>query len=138
MAPRLFIVFALISGAAAADSFTNHAGHVVCGCLEAVSNNVAVISGRAYPLSIFPDSEKKRIQDAFGGLPRLPPRLVAMRSSLRDRYLRNEALFKAGAKSAEQAARQRSRLVGIWRRALDEDGELDQAQRDAWAAHLLD
>ena len=89
------------------DSFTNHAGHAVIGRLTAVSNNVAVIGGRAYPLAIFPNAEQARMRDLLQVPNDLPPALAKRRRALRERYLRNEALLKAGAKTSEAADRLR-------------------------------
>ena len=119
------------------DSFTNHAGHAVIGRLTAVSNNVAVIGGRAYPLSIFPDTEQARMRDLLQVPSDLPPALAKRRRALRERYLRNEALLKAGAKTPEAAARQRADLESAWRHALGK-ADIDRATRAYWLAHLLD
>ena len=119
------------------DSFTNHAGHVVVGRLTAISNNVAVINGRAYPLAIFPESEQARMRDLLQVPSDLPPALAKRRRALRERYLRNEALLKAGAKTSEAAARQRADLESAWRHALGK-ADIDRATRDYWLLHLVD
>jgi len=118
-------------------AFTNHAGHAVIGRLTAVSNSVAVIGGRAYPLSIFPESEQVRMRDLLQVPSDLPPALAKRRRALRERYLRNEALLKAGAKTSEAAARQRADLESAWRHALGK-ADIDRATRDYWLSHLLD
>ena len=118
-------------------SFTNHAGHAVVGRLTAVSNNVAVIGGRAYPLAIFPDSEQARMRDLLQVPSDLPPALAKRRRALRERYLRNEALLKAGAKTAEAADRLRADLESAWRHALGK-ADIDRATRDYWLLHLVD
>jgi len=125
------------SSVAWGDSFTNHAGHAVVGQLTAVSNNVAVIDGRVYPLSIFPDSEQARMRDLLQVPSDLPPALVKRRRALRERYLRNEALLKAGAKTSEAAARQRADLESAWRRSLDSP-DIDRATRSYWLLHLVE
>ena len=125
------------SSVAWGDSFTNHAGHAVVGRLTAVSNNVAVIDGRVYPLSIFSDSEQARMRDLLQVPSDLPPALVKRRRALRERYLRNEALLKAGAKTSEAAARQRADLKSAWRHALGK-ADIDRATRDYWLSRLLD
>ena len=119
------------------DSFTNHAGHAVIGRLTAVSNNMAVIGGRAYPLSIFPDTEQARMRDLLQVPSDLPPALAKRRRALRERYLRNEALLKAGAKTPEAAARQRADLKSAWRHALGK-ADIDRATRAYWLSHLID
>ena len=73
------------------------------GRLTAVSNSVAVIGGRAYPLSIFPESEQARMRELLQVPSDLPPALAKRRRALRERHLRNEALLKAGAKTSEAA-----------------------------------
>ena len=119
------------------DSFTNHAGHAVSGRLTAVSNNVAVIGGRSYPLSIFPESEQARMRELLQVPLDLPPALASRRIALRERILRNEALLKAGAKTPESAATQRAKLEAAWCHALD-SAALDPATRSHWLAHLMD
>ena len=94
------------------------------GRLTAVSNNVAVINGRAYPLAIFPDAEQARMRDLLQVPSDLPPALAKRRRALRERYLRNEALLKAGAKTPEAAARldtgPRVKRVGVF---VNQDAE---------------
>lgn len=126
------------------SAYTNHSGHAVSGQLEAVSNGFAVISGCAYPLSVFPEAEQARIcAECAGPQPssaslKLPAPLEAKRQRLRERYLRNEALLKAGLKTGEAAAEQRARLQVFWRRALDADSGLDAATRAWWSSRLAE
>ena len=126
-----------LSSAAAASSFTNHAGHVVGGQLVSLTNGVAVIGSRAYPLSIFPDSEQARMRALLRVPQKLPPALEARRVALRERMLRSEALLKAGAKTPESAAAQRARLEATWRRML-ETSTLDPVTRAHWLGRLSD
>ena len=123
------------SSLACASAFTNHAGHAVSGRLTALTNGVAVIGGRAYPLSIFPDSEQARMRELLRVPLALPPALESRRLALRERLLRNEALLKAGVKTPEAAAAQRERLEIAWRRAL-ESAKLDEATRAYWLDRL--
>jgi hypothetical protein len=109
----------------------------VSGRLTALTNGVAVIGGRAYPLSVFPDSEQARMRELLRVPLALPPLLESRRLALRERLLRNEALLKAGAKTPEAAAAQRARLEIAWRRALEES-KVDVATRDYWNVHLTD
>ena len=125
------------SSVAAASSFTNHAGHAVSGRLTALTNGVAVIGGRSYPLSVFPDSEQARMRELLRVPLALPPALESRRLAFRERLLRNEALLAAGAKTPESAAAQRKRLETAWRRSL-EDSNVDAATRDYWNARLTD
>ena len=125
------------SSVAAASSFTNHAGHVVSGRLTALTNGVAVIGGRSYPLSVFPDVEQARMRELLRVPLALPPALESRRLAFRERLLRNEALLAAGAKTPESAAAQRKRLETAWRRSL-EDSNVDAATRDYWNARLTD
>ena len=118
-------------------SFTNHAGHAVSGVLTSVSNGTAVISGRAYPLSAFPDAERARMMELLGAPQELPAHLHALRRSLRDRSLRAEALAKTGAKKRADADAARARLAAMWSRALDLDSSLSAATRDHWRARLM-
>ena len=105
------------------------------GRLTALTNGVAVIGGRAYPLSIFPDSEQARMRELLRVPLALPPALESRRLALRERLLRNEALLKAGVKTPEAAAAQRERLEIAWRRAL-ESAKLDEATRAYWLDRL--
>ena len=123
------------SSLASASAFTNHAGHAVSGRLTALTNGVAVIGGRGYPLSIFPDSEQARMRELLRVPLALPPALASRRIALRERLLRSEALLKAGAKTPEAAAAQRERLEIAWRRAL-EFAKLDEATRAYWLERL--
>ena len=123
------------SSLACASAFTNHAGHAVSGRLTALTNGVAVIGGRAYPLSIFPDSEQARMRELLRVPLALSPALESRRLALRERLLRNEALLKAGVKTPEAAAAQRERLEIAWRRAL-ESAKLDEATRAYWLDRL--
>lgn len=45
---------------------TNHAGCVVSGELESVTNGGFSVSGRFYPLSVLPLSEQRRVRSASG------------------------------------------------------------------------
>lgn len=131
---QAFIVCAW-SSVAWCDAFTNHVGYVVSGSLTAVSNGFAVIEGRRYPLSIFPDSEQARMRESLKIPLALPPALEVRRLALRERLLRSEALFKAGAKTPEAAASQRGKLEAAWRRTL-ESAEIDEATRAYWLVRL--
>ena len=123
------------SSLASASAFTNHAGHAVSGRLTALTNGVAVIGGRGYPLSIFPDSEQARMRKLLKIPLALPPALEARRRALRERLLRNEALLKAGAKTPAAAAAQRAKIEAAWHRML-EASELDEMTRAYWATRL--
>ena len=123
------------SSLAAASAFTNHAGHVVSGRLTALTNGTALINGRAYPLSIFPESEQARMRELLRVPLALSPALESRRLALRERLLRNEALLKAGAKTPEAAAAQRARLATAWRRAM-ESADVDAATRAYWLDRL--
>ena len=128
-------IVCVLSSAAVASSFTNHAGHVVSGRLVALTNGVAVIAGRAYPLSAFPVSEQDRMRALLQVPHELPPQLANLRRSIRERCLRSEALLKAGAKSPESA--ERAQHESAWFRALD-SASMDSASRAYWKAHLFD
>ena len=130
-------IVCVLSSAAVASSFTDHAGHTVSGRLTALTNGTAVIAGRAYPLTVFPPSEQERMRALLRVPLGLPPPLDNLRRSIRERCLRSEALLKAGAKSPESAAAQRAKLETAWRHALDSAG-LDPVTRSHWLAHLMD
>ena len=103
-----------------AGVFTNHAGHVVSGTLSSISNGVATIGKRRYPLSIFPDREQARMYGLLNMARALPPELMSLFKSLRERQLRNEALLKSGVKDREKAQSRRRYLHRMWLRAVDE------------------
>lgn len=130
-----FIACAL-SSAAFGEAYTNHAGRAVSGKLTAITNCMAVISGRSLPLSVFPDSEQTRMRLALAVPLPLPPALEASRCSLRNRILRSEALCDAGAKSREDADRRRTEIETAWSAALCKAG-LDAATREHWKARLM-
>ncbi len=71
------IILALCAlSARAENAYTNHAGNVVSGVVVALDARTATISNEMetvkLPLSIFPESERRRIVADFGE-PRLPP-----------------------------------------------------------------
>lgn len=119
----------VLSSAAFGGSFTNHVGRSVSGQLTSITNGVAVIGSRSYPLSIFPESEQVRMRSLLALPPPLPPDLVALRRSLDERFRRNEALLKAGAKTEVQAAAQRAKLEAVWQRALRASREEQQSRK---------
>ena len=119
----------VLSSAAFGGSFTNHVGRSVSGQLTSITNGVAVIGSRSYPLSIFPESEQVRMRSLLALPPPLPPDLVALRRSLDERFRRNEALLKAGAKTEAQAAAQRAKLEAVWQRALRASREEQQSRK---------
>lgn len=106
-ATAAFIVCAW-SSLAFGHSFTNHAGHAVSGELTSISNNVAVISGRRVPLSVFPTREQERMRKVLGIAP--PPRQRELDKFLDDKIKRIDALEKAGAISAEEAKVRRTAI----------------------------
>ena len=133
----VFIACAL-SNFALGEAFTNHAGHVASGRLSAISNGVAVISGRRYPLSAFPECEQRRMRELLKVPDALPPSLDALRRSLRERLLRAEALAAAGANVDSAVAAQRAKLQAAWARALKADKTVSPATRAHWFPRLMD
>ncbi len=71
----ILATFSLVLPANAESSYTNHAGNVVSGYVVALDARTTTISNAAesatFPLSIFPESEQRRIAADFGQ-PRLP------------------------------------------------------------------
>ena len=66
-------LFALTPSLYAQPGYTNHAGNVIAGFPVALTaTQVTLGRGETYPLSIFPESEQRRIAVDFG-TPRLPP-----------------------------------------------------------------
>lgn len=127
-----------LSSCAWGDAFTNHVGHAVWGRLSTISNGTAVISGHAYPLSVFPDAEQKRMRALLAVPDPLPPSLDALRRSLKERALRADALAAAGAKGEADAAAGRAKLESTWARALNADSSLTPATRSHWLPRLMD
>ena len=133
--PTVFIV-CVLSSLAWSGTFTNHAGRTISGRLSAISNGMAVVSGRAYPLSVFPESEQRRMLALLSVPEPLPPRLEALRRSLRERALRAEALAAAGAGADAEA--KRAKLQSAWARALDADVGISPATRRHWLTRMMD
>ena len=69
------ILLALFSSLLAQPGYTNHAGNVIAGYPTALTATTVTLGdapqGGTYPLSIFPESEQRRIAVDFG-TPRLP------------------------------------------------------------------
>ena len=76
-----------------------------------------------------PEAEQVRMRSLLALPPPLPPDLVALRRSLDERFRRNEALLKAGAKTEAQAAAQRAKLEAVWQRALRASREEQQSRK---------
>ena len=73
------------------STYTNHAGQVVRACPLAVTNGVVTVAldgGRraSYPLSIFPESEQRRIKSALGISDPTPVAPRPPRSRLRETF----------------------------------------------------
>ena len=71
----LFVAASVAARAELFSSYTNHAGNAISGIVVKLNASTATISNReesvAYPLSIFPEAEQRRIAADFG-TPRLP------------------------------------------------------------------
>ena len=73
-----FLIFALsyshiltLHSAPVQPGYTNHAGNVIAGYPTALTATHVTLRSASYPLSIFPESEQRRIAVDFG-TPRLP------------------------------------------------------------------
>ena len=128
----------VLSSAAAGGSFTNHVGHSVSGQLTSITNGVAVIGSRIYPLSVFPESEQARMRELLAIPAPLPQSLAALRRALRERALRADALAAAGAKGEADVAAGRAKFESAWARALNADSTLAPATRAYWLPRLMD
>ena len=64
-------LLALPSSLFAQPGYTNHAGNVIAGYPTALTATHVTLRSAPYPLSIFPESEQRRIATDFG-TPRLP------------------------------------------------------------------
>ena len=80
------------------------------GELTSISNNVAVISGRSVPLSIFPPKEQARMRALLGIAPPPTPRQRELDKFLDDKIKRIDALERAGAIPREEAAARRAAI----------------------------
>ncbi len=71
-------MLAVVHSALAENAYTNHAGNVVSGIVVALDARTATISNATenakLPLSIFPESEQRRIAADFGR-PRVPDKV---------------------------------------------------------------
>lgn len=85
---------------------TNHVGHCIAGELTAVTNGTFVIDGRAYPLSVLPKSEQKRVRAAAGEDVRTPKE-KRIAADLAYELKRIDARRKEGEISDEEAERLR-------------------------------
>ena len=74
----ILVSCASIAARADCGGYTNHAGNVISGCPVKLTMHDVVLAvppaknGETYPLSIFPESEQRRIAADFG-TPRVPP-----------------------------------------------------------------
>ncbi len=102
-----------------------------------MTNGVAVIGSRKYPLSIFPAAEQARMRALLAMPEPLPPSLAALRRSLRERTKRSDALAAAGVCGKDEAAAGRARLQSAWTRALEADESLSPAARAYWRSRLM-
>lgn len=143
MALRASSIVCIWSSAAAAEpaaapssaAYTNVAGRVICAVPESLSNGVVRLSGRSYPLSIFPASEQVRLRLALG-VPVLPSELVSRRDLYRDLLVRIAALEGAGEQDAGKGAAHRAAIFAAWKRALEACPALSPAERDYWSTRL--
>lgn len=68
----VFAFVLLASALPVQQGYTNHAGNVIAGYPTALTATHVTLRASLYPLSIFPESEQRRIAADFG-TPRLPP-----------------------------------------------------------------
>ena len=80
------------------------------GELTSISNNVAVISGRRVPLSVFPPKEQARMRALLGIAPPPTPRQRELDKFLDDKIKRIDALERSGAIPKEEAAARRATI----------------------------
>ena len=136
----LFFVAAVIATVARAESlnsYTNHAGNVVSGVVVALDARTATISNAAEtvecPLSIFPESERRRIAADFG-TPRAPAAVRRAIDGAEKAMARSRKRAEKGLCTKEESDAFCARSAAALRSYLDrqvESGVLTPAERKA-------
>ena len=128
---------AVLSAPQPFNSYTNHAGNVVSGVVVALDARTATISNAfekvALPLSIFPESEQRRIAADFGR-PRVPAGVKRAISGAEKAMARSRKRAEKGLCSREESdafcAKTSAALGGYLDRQV-ESGVITPAERNA-------
>ena len=99
--------------------YTNIAGQVIAGPIQRIDENQVVFHGRAYPLTIFPERERRRMLKAAGVKLQRPRENKRERRDLFYQNLihRQDELERHGVISHEKAEAQRELIRKAWRRS---------------------
>ena len=131
--------FAPIAARADGGGYTNHAGNVVAGCPVKLTAREVVLAippakdGETYPLSIFPDLERRRIAADFG-TPRVPPAVKRTIDGAKKAMARSRKRAEKGLCTKEESdafcAKSEAALKGYLDRQV-QSGVLSPAERQA-------
>ena len=119
--------------------YTNHAGNVVAGCPVKLTVREVVLAippakdGETYPLSIFPESEQRRIAADFG-TPRVPASVKRTVDGMKKAMARSRRRAEKGLCTKEESdafcAKSEAALKGYLDRQV-QSGALSPAERQA-------
>ena len=130
-------LLACVNSAMAENSYTNHAGNVVSGIVVALDVRSVTISNAAesvaMPLSVFPESEQRRIASDFGQ-PRVPPAVKRAIAGAEKAMARSRKRAEKGFCTQEESDEFCAKSQEALRRYLDrqvEEGAITPAERKA-------
>lgn len=137
-------VFPLACPAQEENSYTNHAGNVIVGwpvgltakqvaLVESVATNHYSLTTNHYPLSIFPESEQRRIAADFGE-PRVPPAVKRAIAGAEKAMARSRKRAEKGFCTQEESDEFCAKSQEALKRYLDkqvENGVITPAERNA-------
>lgn len=118
--------------------YTNHAGNVVCGNVitltrtEVVFTNSVTAEVLKVPLSIFPESEKRRIC-ADGGTPSVPRNIINALDGARKQIERSRGRARKGLCSEGDYDKNRESIlksIEVYLSTAYENGEITKKERD--------
>ena len=119
------------------NSYTNHVGNVVSGTVVALDARTATFSNEegtmTLPLSIFPDSEQRRLAAAFGQ-PRVPVAVQRAIAGAEKAIARSRQRAEKGLCTQEESAAFIARTETALARYLDDQlasGAITPAERSA-------
>lgn len=130
-------IVALQVSAGDAGAYTNHAGNVISGVVVAFDVRTATISNEMesvrYPLSIFPEAERRRMAADFGE-PQVPPQVERAVAGARKAMARQRKRAEKGLCSQESCDEFCAKTESALKKYLDrqiEDGVITAAERNA-------
>ena len=135
-----FLIFALsyshiltLHSAPVQPGYTNHAGNVIAGYPTALTATHVTLRSASYPLSIFPESEQRRIAVDFG-TPRLPQSVKRAIDGAEKAMARSRKRAEKGLCTKEESEAFCAKSSAALRTYLDrqvESGVLTPAERKA-------